>query len=352
MTAAGPVRLLRAYLLCPICGLGEYAADAVLGIGDFLSDRMTQLACFAGTVATSFAKATELLYRLAGLRVGEESLRTRCHSQGERLCQQPTRPAELAADAFGKAEGNVEFHTDATKVNTLEAGWKDLKAAVALKRAAGPPVDVERWQERSLPEPSTKTAFAALESIDTFEQRWRPWMAQLGATETACIDLHGDGAEWIWNAASVQFVGCRQCLDFFHASQHLAEAARAIHGDGTEAFEKAFAAGRKELLGNGWQGLCQFVADNRDAADAAGRPDALDALLAYFANHAGRIDYAARLGQGRSIGSGPIEGYCKTLGLRLKSRGARWGLANVDRMAALISLHESGVWDTYWALAE
>jgi hypothetical protein len=38
------------------------------------------------------------------------------------------------------------------------------------------------------------------------------------------------------------------------------------------------------------------------------------------------------------------EGCCKTVGLRLKSRGARWKQANVDRIAQLVCLVDSDGW--------
>ena len=350
MTAAGPIELCRIYFFCTGCRIGEYAADAALGICDYLSHHMCELVCFAGLTATSFAKATEMLWRTAGLKVGEETIRVRCHSEGECLRQKPLRTAELA-DHFRDADGDVEFHVDAAKVNTTEEGWKDIKAALVLKRKAGEPATAEQWQERTLPKPSAKVAFAAIEPIETFQQSWRPQMAELGVSETAAIDVHGDGAEWIWNATSVQFVGCRQALDVFHAFEHLADAARAIHGEQTSAFHAAYQTGKQQVVAHGWAGVCQFAADQISAADTADSREVLDKTLAYFANHAGRMDYAERLEKGQAIGSGPIEGFCKTLGLRLKSRGARWKTKNANRLAALVSLYESGVWEKYWALA-
>ena len=49
------------------------------------------------------------------------------------------RVAPDSLKAFQKAAGDVEFTTDAGKVNTREEGWKDLKIAVISKREAGEP---------------------------------------------------------------------------------------------------------------------------------------------------------------------------------------------------------------------
>lgn len=64
------------------------------------------------------------------------------------------------------------------------------------------------------------------------------------------------------------------------------------------------------------------------------------------------MPYAARLGEGRSIGSGQIEGGCKNLiGRRLKRTGARWKVRRVNRMPGLSSIMYSDLWKTYWDAA-
>ena len=47
-------------------------------------------------------------------------------------------------------------------------------------------------------------------------------------------------------------------------------------------------------------------------------------MMNYFVVHLNRLDYRGRLASGEAIGSGAVEGAAKTLGLRLKARGARW----------------------------
>jgi len=71
--------------------------------------------------------------------------------------------------------------------------------------------------------------------------------------------------------------------------------------------------------------------------------------MRYFAAHVGRLDYAGNLAAGRVIGSGAVEGQAKTLGLRLKRRGARWDRGNVRSMAALVCVRHSAQWNSYWA---
>ena len=78
---------------------------------------------------------------------------------------------------------------------------------------------------------------------------------------------------------------------------------------------------------------------------------ATDRLLGYFGKHAGRLNDVERLGAGRAIGSGQVEGKAKTLGLRLEVRGARWRIRNVRAMASLVCVRHSSQWEAYWAVA-
>ena len=90
--------------------------------------------------------------------------------------------------------------------------------------------------------------------------------------------------------------------------------------------------------------LCGTVSD-------AGRA-AIDALLAYLAGHSRRLNYRHRLACGEPIGSGLIEGACKhVIGKRMKQTGARWTVANANRMAELCCLTYSGQWSDYWLAA-
>ncbi len=88
-----------------------------------------------------------------------------------------------------------------------------------------------------------------------------------------------------------------------------------------------------------------------DESERERRRPATERLLGYFAKHVGRLSYAERLREGRAIGSGQVEGKAKTLGLRLKARGARWKRRNVLAMASLVCVRHSSQWESYWSQA-
>jgi hypothetical protein len=59
-----------------------------------------------------------------------------------------------------------------------------------------------------------------------------------------------------------------------------------------------------------------------------------------------------RLAEGRVIGSGQVEGACKSMvGIRLKQTNARWNVDRLNEMLVLCSVHYSDLWQKYWTQA-
>jgi hypothetical protein len=88
------------------------------------------------------------------------------------------------------------------------------------------------------------------------------------------------------------------------------------------------------------------------AAGLAEAGGAAAELADYLAPHAEHTDDRRRLAEGRSIGSGLVEGACKTVvGRRLKQTGARWRVRRVERMASLCCVAYGHQWDAYWKKA-
>lgn len=345
LTCIGEITLERRYWQCR-CGIdGSYACDDVLGIAERMTRRLQQKACWLGG-ESSFAKAALNLKHVLDIDVSEETLRTLCERHGRTMMKwQPTD--EASAKEFRDAPGEVEMTIDAGKVNTVEEGWKDLKIAVFQKREAGEPVAAGQWPEQRLPEASARLAFADIRESKDFRRCWPAWLKRLSLS-AAELHVLGDGAGWIWRSVDRRLGGCRQTLDFFHACEHVSKAAKGWHGEGTDAMKAAYERGRDLLVTMGWTGVCAWVNENRPAA-AADSPDPVrDTLLGYFEKHATRLNYAQNLQAGKAIGSGVVEGQAKTLGLRLKARGARWNKRNARRMAAFVCVRNSSQWNSYW----
>jgi hypothetical protein len=341
------VTLRRRYYQCRVCPEQRgYAADGLLGCEERLTRLLRSHLCRLGS-DVSFAQTAEHLQALLGVPISAESCRTCCEREAARMTRYEQR---TPAEEFPAAEGEVEFQTDAVKVNTVEEGWKDLKIAAFLKRPRGEAATVDQWESRQLPAPTALVAWGAIAPIKSFRRSWRRRAKQLGIAAGEQIHALGDGASWIWNALERALSGSRQTLDVFHAAQKFAGAGKGLYGEGTQVAKAVHERGRLLLLEKGWDGVTTLVGEELQKEDTPRRRKVLEKMMNYFAPHAGRLNYAQQLQEGRSIGSGAIEGLAKTLGWRLKKRGARWKRKHVQPMTALIHLRHSPRWRKYWEI--
>ena len=314
-----------------------------------MSPRLQRKAC-RSAAELSFERTRENLLDLLGVAPAAETLRVYCERQAARVARWQGQET-ASAQEFRRAQGGWEFAVDAGKVNTIETGWRDLKIAVAQKRPAADPAMPAQWESRRLPDATARVMWADISATKHFRRSWHARLKRLGLRAMAQLHMLGDGASWIWKAAGRALSGCRQTLDIFHASQHIAAAGQRLYGEGAPEAKAFHEHGRELLLSEGWTGICRLIGEELARQDTPPRRKALDRLLNYFLGHMTRLDYAGRLASGEAIGSGVVEGAAKTLGLRLKARGARWRHKNARAMAALICCRNTDQWSLFWSRA-
>lgn len=246
-----------------------------------------------------------------------------------------------ASAPFRAEEGDVEFQTDGTSVNTYE-GWREMRLSIFAKRKRGKPTTGRAdWDTRKLPAPQVRVIQAGIRSCERLGPTWRRMAARLGIKSATEITVLADGAKWIWAQAEANLPGATGVLDIYHALETLWKAGKNHFGEDTSAARTWVEAHRDLLLTGGADGLL---------SDLQG-PEWSE-LRAYLEPHRGHTGYAGRLAEGRSIGSGMVEGACKqVVCLRLKQTGARWRVRRVDRMATLCSILASDQWSPYWSAA-
>lgn len=336
--------LRRIYYRCVRCTHGGYALDDRLGIQGKYSPDARRLICLAGG-SWSYEVAAERLGEMCGVTVSDTTVREVCQAEGAKMAAWQ-RTAPEVRDEFEQAAGEVEFTTDGTMVNTTE-GWQEMKLALFAKRPPGDSATSAEWDQRDLPRPTARVAFAAIEASERFGTRWDQWAARLGIKDYSTITVLADGAKWIWEAARQNLAGSAGVLDIYHALEHVSAAAKALFGDGTDAARDWTDVARTALLERGWTGIDDHVQGT--VVHHVTARTTLDSLCNYLGHHVSHLHYAQRLAEGRSIGSGQIEGACKNLiGRRLKQTGARWRVRRINRMANLCCLIYSHAWKPYW----
>jgi hypothetical protein len=155
------------------------------------------------------------------------------------------------------------------------------------------------------------------------------------------IGIH-DGGNWIDPLWAEHFGACPRILDYYHAAEHLHEAARAAQaGD-----EKAADQLAEELVRLLWDGQGEKLVERLAELSArAGRPletdppnhprKVLSANVGYFEKHKGHMDYPAYRSRGWPIGSGITESGVKLFGKRVKGTEQFWNVSGVEAILAL-----------------
>lgn len=316
-------------------------------MSSYVSPRAQRLLCLAGA-SWSFDKASEHLKEFCGLEVSDTTIRQVCHQHGGEVKRwQQESPAACAA--FQQAQGEADFSTDGTSVNTT-SGWREMRLGVFAKRERGQAQSIICWQERNLPRPKARVAFAGLVRAHTFGGQWRKWAGRLGLKQTSELSFLADGARWIWKQAKRQLPDAQGVLDIYHASQHLHQTAAVLHGEGSKAAKRWVEHRRRCLLRGGASALLKALALERKVTSSTRKRASLDELCTYLRPHIDHTPYRERLAAGQTIGSGLVEGACKNvIGRRLKNVGARWRPKRAERMAALCCAIYSDQWNAYWS---
>ena len=313
-----------------------------------MTDAAQRMAVVAG-VRDSFARAESALRELCGWDLDDDTIRKLTHAAARRATA--SRDERADDERFAQASGAIEVAIDAGKVNT-DTGWRDVKVATFCKRKAGEAASLADWDKRELPPPSIRTVVAAIEESNRFTDRVRAESDRLGATTASDVTVLADGAEWIWIVGEEVLPQAVGVLDAFHAIEHIATAVKAVWGNDTPETTARIATGRVALLGEGKTGIERWIADRFGELPADTSGEALIDLAAYLAKHPTRLGYAKRLAEGRSIGSGLIEGSVKQLvNRRLKQTGAKWKVAHVGPLVELAALIDTPDWSALWTAA-
>jgi hypothetical protein len=192
---------------------------------------------------------------------------------------------------------------------------------------------------------------AGFYGLDELGLELRRQAAEVGWDEAEQQIALSDGGSGLEEFFRQNFPRAQCILDFYHASEHVANLARTLHPTDEAAFAEQTHAWCHELKHEGGTALLSTLEqlpleDRSTAVREVHRQE-----TQYLRNNLQRTDYPAYLARGWQIGSGPIEAACKTVvGQRLKGSGMRWGDDGADALCHLRALYlsEPDQWETFW----
>ena len=147
------------------------------------------------------------------------------------------------------------------------------------------------------------------------------------------VVIVGDGAEWIWNRASM-FVRRCEILDFWHALEHAWEFAQLRYGEGSAQADRWVHEIAEDLRAGKVQEVIARLKRVRPKTPELRA--SLQALIRYYSENASRMRYDEYLRLGYGIGSGAVESAHKqVVHARFRQAGMRWSEAGARRLLAL-----------------
>ena len=156
------------------------------------------------------------------------------------------------------------------------------------------------------------------------------------------VVIVGDGAEWIWNRATM-FVHRCEILDFWHALEHAWTFARLRYGEDSAQADRWVHQIAEDLRAGKVQDVIAALKRLRPKTEELRQ--GLKSLIGYYSENAGRMRYDEYLRLGYGIGSGAVESAHKqVVHARLRQAGMRWSEAGARRLLALRLLLLNGDW--------
>jgi Uncharacterised protein family (UPF0236) len=360
LTIVGPARVSRPYFLCRPCGVGQFPVDAELDIENTeFSPGVRRMQAWVGQEAP-FDHGREQLKVLAGLEVTTKSVERNAEVIGADIAQREQAEIHKALQldlpvVAGETIPILYAQMDATGIPVVKKetvgrqGKQEDQPAHTRDVKLGCVFSQTTWDKQGYPirDPDSTTYTGAIETAEEFGRRLYAEAWKRGWSRALRKVVMGDGAEWIWNLASLHFPDAIQIVDLYHARQNLWEVARKLYPH-DQGRQKAWMKMHQSLLDRGkiekLVGILRSIeSDNPEVAEK------IRTAADYFERNAERMRYPKFRRQHLFVGSGVIEAGCRTVvGARLKRSGMFWTVRGANAILALRCCHLNGEFEDYW----
>lgn len=293
-----------------------------------------------------YAQCEQVLARIGERYVSASSIWHQTQTYGEALQAAVEHQQECVGveriqlpDARHDHDQRKGVSLDGGMVNIRAEGWREVKVGavydVTLRRERNP----QTGELDELPQGVNVHYTAVLGSKERFTPAlWALAVAQHVPTARN-RSVVADGALWIWEVAEDVCPDGRQVVDWFHATQHLAEAAAALYPNDKDAKQRQrWLKTYRDHLYMGRVHLVIRALKRRQRAD----------LATYFERHQRRMQYLEFREEGIPIGSGTVESGVKQYKQRLSASGMRWKRDHAERMLVIRSAVLSNEFDALW----
>jgi hypothetical protein len=368
LTLVGWVEWRRRVGRCPHRCAGSHAApfDAVLGIVPYqqTSIELVRLGCLLA-VFLPFELAVQLLSQLCGIGMSDDTVWRWVQQFGRQAMQQ----LNCELDNLHQGIEPAMEAMDSTRM-ALPLGIAADGVSVPFRAQVGTPKGKIRFQEVKIAllarlrsvgtrRAQTKTRLeqrrlvAVLGNIEALQGRLQLEALRQGMTTAPQVVWISDGARGFWRLFQQHFADIAiGILDFYHAAQHLWEAAEAYSDTlPTRTSQQWFERLRHQLRHGYVHRIVQELGRllKYPSTPASAKP-VLKRVRQYLSNHLAHLQYRQFKKQGFPIGSGMVESACKWLiEQRFKGTGMRWSETGFNHLLHLRLAWVNGRFDSLFA---
>jgi hypothetical protein len=306
---------------------GYYPLDERLGVEKCrgFSPFLTFLQVLFGSTRP-FEESAELLSKALGFSISATALQWNTEHAGGQLTDDPYKVMEESWRMKGCEDLVVQMDsTTSPQITPMEgvSGRESLKAPTEWKMChVG---TVQRRQGGKVEKEWTVARYGSMEAFGL--HLGRAGLA-MGVEKAKRLVFLSDGLRANWQICLDHFPGALQILDFYHASEHLAEFCNLYRNleKGQRRYEQWY-----PMLLDGE--ALQVIAEMKSDLDDLSSKDEGWKHINYFSTNADRMHYHHYREENLPIGSGKVEGSCKfVIGKRFKGSGMRWKKADNQKV--------------------
>ena len=307
--------------------------------------RVKQMTWLAGLLP--YALAAQVFERIAHVQIPVTSLWERTQAVGETFrTRQAAQQAQVSPDRVVLPPAGQD-HTrpiglslDGGMMNIRGEGWKEFKVGTVYDITPATVRDPKTNDDVVVARGEHMAYRAILGNVEAFAPAFWALAVDRAVPQAAEVVTTADGAEWIWNLINDYFPQSVQIVDWYHATEHVAQAAEALYPKDEPAAQR-WQQERREAL---YLGQIDRIIAPLEAAGLATEAH-------YFQTHQRRMQYQEFREQGYPIGSGTVESGIKQFKQRVTGAGMRWSRPAAERMLIIRAAVMAGTFDTLWAAA-
>jgi hypothetical protein len=325
------------------------------------SEGLAKEATWLSGVLPSFEQAEETLARIGHISMSDSTIWRRAERWGEAFRQVEQERQEVAnhvaqvgevGPSPAKVAERMGAGIDGAKIHIRQEGWKELKVGCVFDIEVRLIFDPETKEHLEQGHAVNNSYVAHLGGPERFGELLWAVAQERGWEQHYDTQAIGDGAPWIWNLVNFHFYDSRQTIDYYHASEHLHQAADLLYPTDPDAAQRWLNRNETRLF----QGHADQIASTlaQAASGHSQRHQDLRTEADYFGKHKRRMQYLEFREEGYPIGSGMVESEAKQFKARFCGPGMRWSRDGAERLipirAAIMSHQFDVLWPTVYNL--